>query len=164
MILDDMQTSKKQCVFKDLLVIPLTAPSSQDAMAVLADTLYQEGHVTSEYKAAVIKRERIFPTGIPTATPAAIPHTDAEFCKHVAMAVGVAVRPISFGVMGGEQGETIPLRLIFMLSLPEPKTQVAMIQKMVQMLRDNEMMSRMVGSELPEIKKLLISYFENGSC
>jgi len=157
-----MEKLKQECIFEDLQVIPLTTQDVPEALSVLSNALFSKGMVKEGFKEAVIKREGIFPTGIPTPTPAAIPHADSEFCLKNAMAVGLAATPIPFGVMGGEEGETIDLKLVFMLSLPNPKSQVPMIQKMVQMLRDDEMMRQLANSDLTVMKNLLESYFQTG--
>lgn len=157
-----MENLNRQCVFEDLFVMPIETKKASEALDILSDAMYRKGLVKEEYKAAVIEREGTFPTGIPTATPAAIPHTDAEHCTKTAMGVGLAKNPISFGVMGGDDGETVDLQLIFMLSLPEPKNQVAVIQRVVKMLRDNVLMDRLVHSNLEEMKNLLELYFQTG--
>jgi PTS system galactitol-specific IIA component len=112
--------------------------SSEDAIRILADELYQRGYVKDAFKDAVLARERSFPTGIPTEIPVALPHADAEYSELPAIALGVLAEPVSFGLMGGDDDETVETRLIFMISLPEPKDQMLMIQRLVKLFREKD--------------------------
>ncbi|MBU5585366.1 PTS sugar transporter subunit IIA, partial [Enterococcus sp. S181_ASV_20] len=53
--------------------------------------------VHPSYQQAVIERERIFPTGLPTkGINVAIPHTDSIHVKKEGFLVGVLEKPVTF--------------------------------------------------------------------
>ena len=150
--------------FDEIFVRTLSVDTCSDVIRELSGTLYDSGAVTNQFKNAVLDREAIFPTGIPTKIPAALPHTDAEHCLKNALAVGILEKPVPFGLMGGEADETVDVEIVFMLSLPNPKSQVAVIQKMLEILRDDKTMELLIknGSEnVDAVKAMLVDFFSD---
>lgn len=145
-----------------VIAVPLgkDVKTSEDAIRVLAEELYQHGYVKDAFKDAVLTRERSFPTGIPTEIPVALPHADAKYCEQPGLALGLLAEPISFGLMGGDDSETVETRLVFMISLPDPKSQMLMIQKMVKLFQEKDCLVGLRNSESPaEAKSLLQGCF-----
>jgi len=145
-----------------VIAVPLgkEVKTSEDAIRVLAEELYQHGYVKDAFKEAVLTRERSFPTGIPTEIPVALPHADAEYCERPAIALGLLSEPVSFGLMGGEDGETVETRLVFMISLPDPKGQMVMIQRLVKLFREKDCLVGLHNTESPlQAKSLLQEFF-----
>ncbi len=119
---------------QDLVLLDLKASNSEEVLNALSDRLFERGFVKASFKEAVLERERSFPTGIPSLIPVAIPHTDAHHNLHSALAVGVLAEPIEFHVMGFDE-ETTPVRLVFMLTLTEPKSQAAWLGRLTKIIR-----------------------------
>ncbi len=160
-MMDTLQKIKKS-YFENIFVNRLEADSSIKVLDVLAKMLSSTGAVKKQYRDAVIEREINFPTGMPTKIPAAIPHTDSKYCLKKALAVGILEKPVKFGLMGGEDGQTVDTNLIFMLSLPDPKSQVVIIQKMLEIFRNEQMMKRLLElgkKDILQMKEMLANYF-----
>ena len=51
---------------EDLVLLDVTAKDKFDLLSQVADRLFEKGYVKSSYKDAVIAREKIFATGLPT--------------------------------------------------------------------------------------------------
>ena len=100
-----------------ILVAELQADSPADCIRQMAEILSRQGIVKPEFVEAVLAREKEYPTGIPVGVPVALPHTDAEHCLKPAVIIGKMEQPVAFGMMGGEEDETVDVRLVFMLSL-----------------------------------------------
>ena len=142
----------------DVIAVPLgeDVKSSEEVIRILADELYQRGYVKDAFKDAVLTRERRFPTGIPTEIPVALPHANAEYCLRPALALGLLAEPVSFGLMGGDEGETIETRLVFMISLPDPKSQLLMIQRLVKLFQEEEYLVGLHSTESPTQAETLL--------
>ncbi|BBB48918.1 PTS system, galactitol-specific IIA component [Pelolinea submarina] len=151
--------------FFDLIVVDkMNVGTSTEVLEKLSGSLYAQKAVNEHFQAAVIEREHNFPTGMPTKIPAALPHTDSEYCLRKALAVGVLEKPVTFGLMGGEDGETIDTKMVFMLSLPNPKSQIVIIQKILEIFREEptmEMLQRTGEKDPSELRKILTSYFSD---
>lgn len=127
--------------------------SKEDLLKRMAAVLIQKGLVYPDYTEAVMAREKIFPTGLPTkGISIAIPHTDAKHVKRPFMLVGVLDQEIEFEVMAGE-GEKIGVNLVFMLAIKEAAQQVEMLQKLILMCQKEENLIQL--KEGHNVKKIL---------
>ena len=148
--------------FDKIFVRTINVDTCNDVIRELSGMLYDSGAVTNQFQNAVLDREAVFPTGIPTKIPAALPHTDAEHCLQKALVVGILDKPVSFGLMGGEADETVDVKIVFMLSLPNPKSQVSVIQKMLGILRDDKTMELLIKNgreDVDAVSAMLIDFF-----
>jgi PTS system galactitol-specific IIA component len=91
--------------------------------------------VLEGYVENVIAREENFPTGLPTSIPLAICHTEAQYVKQSALAVGTLVTPIPFKEMGTPE-RNVNAEIIFLLALNDPKQQVPWLKKMAKIFKD----------------------------
>jgi PTS system galactitol-specific IIA component len=127
----------------DLILTGIKASTPEQVLRALGERLYEKGYVREGYVEAVLGREREFPTGLPAAVPVAIPHTDAEHCRRAALAVGILSEPVMFGSMGSED-ETLPVRLVFLLAVTQPKLQVRWLERLTKLFRDADLMRKML--------------------
>jgi len=139
-----------------LVVTGLSASSSEKAIRVLGGLLLENGYVKDSFIDSVIEREKVFATGLPTQPfAAAIPHTDCEHVERTGVAVGVPTEPIDFGVMG-TPGETVGVRLIFLMAMHAPEEQVKMLRSFVEMLRRRNVLEQLcIASSASEIVEIL---------
>lgn len=131
-----------------LVEVNMVAGSAAEVIGRLAARLAVRGYVTAGFQEAVLERERDFPTGLPTAVPVAIPHTEARHCLRSALAVGLLAQPVSFGEMGNSQ-RTLPVRIVFLLALADPKEQVLWLQRFMRGLRDEFSLHRLTEARTP---------------
>jgi len=147
---------EKVIVSEELMEINLDAPSKETAIKILADKLKALDCVTDDYYENVIKREKKFPTGLPTVIPIAMCHTEREFVKQSALAVGTLKNPIEFQEMGTPD-RFVKAEIIFLLALNDPKDQVAWLRKMMTVFKSREVMDKIKSSgnkkELTDIIK-----------
>ncbi len=127
---------------RSLAVVGLAAENADEAIRALGDKLLAHGYVDDQYVDAVLRRERAFATGLPTAIPVALPHTDANHCRRSALAVGVLKSPVEFQEMGNPTG-TLSVRVVFLLALADHKDQVSWLQRFMRGLRDHDFLERL---------------------
>ncbi len=136
-----------QWFHKETTLLNLEASTSEDAISQLGNLLYQNGYVKDSYTPAVIKREKEYATGLPTAeVGVAIPHTDVEHVIKPAIAVGVCEKPIHFCEMGNAGGEPIDVRVILMLAIHDVNKVVEMLRKLVDLFQIPGFLSEVVAS------------------
>ncbi|WP_294024397.1 PTS sugar transporter subunit IIA, partial [Solobacterium sp.] len=87
----------------------------------------------------------------------AIPHTFAEHVNEEAMGVAVLKNPVPFKQMGSPEIELKP-RILFMLAIINPKNQLNMLKKIVEIIQDNSALEKIkVAKSEDEIFDVLSS-------
>lgn len=121
----------------------LHASTDEEVLTALAEAAVAAGHAQPSLVAAVIQREKSYPTGLPTPIPSAIPHTDAVHVIHSGLGVATLAEPVDFGQMA-TSGTTVPARLVVMLFVTEPAAQVGALQQVLTRLGDVEGIQRLL--------------------
>lgn len=121
---------------QDLVVRDLEASSDQGAIEKLATFLHEKGLVKESYIHAIMEREKVFSTGLPTGSiGVAIPHTDVEHVNEAAVAIGILKDPVPFTVMASED-DKVDVKVMFMLAVKEPHAQIELLQTLMGVLSD----------------------------
>lgn len=118
----------------ELCFVGVDVADAEEALRVLAGASVEHGFAHPSLVEAVVRRERTFPTGLPVATPVAIPHADAEHTVRPAMAALVPTRPLVFGELGGRD-RTVEVELVLMLMVSDPQEQVGLLGRLITVLR-----------------------------
>ena len=118
-------------------LIHATRCSAADAVSVLNRQLVERGFTAPEYRDAVVERELVFPTGLPTVPPVAIPHADPDFVHQTAAALGIFREPIEFLEMGNPDNK-LRVHLVFMLALTEKEAAVELLGQLTRVFRHSE--------------------------
>ncbi len=152
--------SKKPITENNIFVVASSAKKVEEVITQLSNELLKRETVKPAYVDAVLAREKEYPTGIPVSVPVALPHTDAEYCLKPAIIVGKLAQPVPFGMMGGEEDEVVEVRLVFMLSLPDPKNQIETIKNLTEMFRKDSVLEKILQTQsLDEIKAIIAQNF-----
>jgi len=126
---------------KNLVFFFKNLVNRDEAIMTLASLLETGGYVKGSFSEAVIEREKVFPTGLPTQSVGiAIPHTDAEHVNRGAMAVGILSDPVVFDEMGNLES-TVDVSIIFMLAIANPDMLISVLRKLATTFQDKEFLS-----------------------
>lgn len=130
---------------KSLCFASLQVPNCEEAIEYLSEKLFNKGYVKKEFAEEAIKREKIFPTGLPTSGyKVAIPHTDAEFVNKSIIAIASLKEPVLFNVMGSPDN-TVPVSVIFLLAIKEKEKHVEVISQLIEnVIQDDELIAGIV--------------------
>lgn len=146
------------CFSTDLILINMDAITAEQAIRALSCRLEEHGYVKPSFCKAVLDRERIYHTGLPLdPIGVAIPHTDPEHVRHMAVALGVLRSPVKFGLMGGE-GE-IDVDIIFLMALDNCKTQISMLQSLADFVCQDERIAQIRASQ---DEKIILEIMKKG--
>lgn len=139
----------------------IDAEIKEVAMRKLAKLFFENGFTKESYMDAILAREEIFPTGLPTETfGVAIPHTDAVHVIRPGIAIGVLKNPIKFGMMGYPE-ETVDAKIMFMLAIQDPEMQIQLLQDLIELFSDTKLMTELVEAGDPvQLVRLVQGYFE----
>lgn len=129
---------EKLTLNKDLVHFFNASIDRDDAIKKLASLLEVNGFVKESFTKAVIDREKIFPTGLPTQPIGiAIPHTDAEHVNNGAMAIGILKSPVKFVEMGTVDS-TVEVSIISMLAISNPDVLISVLMKLAGSFQDEK--------------------------
>lgn len=126
----------------------LQASNAETVISELGGKLHQAGYVKDSFVAAALAREKELPTGLPLEGEinAAIPHTDVEHVNKSGVAMATLEKPVVFQNMVNKD-EPVPVRLVFLLSLEQPKAQIEMLQVIAGVLQNSEVVASLINAQ-----------------
>ncbi len=146
-------------ISEKLIELGIEKQKKEEVIRVLADKLNELDYVFEGYYESIIRRENNFPTGLNTAVPIALCHTEQEFVKQSALVVGTLKNPVEFGEMGAPD-RIVNAEIVFLLALNDPKDQVPWLRKMVTVFKSKEIMDQIkLSKDKRELAELLKSLF-----
>ncbi len=142
---------------EELVELGIQAEEKESVIKILSDKLLEQGYVKDSFYENVLKREEVFPTGLPTVIPMAICHTESEHVHNSAIAFGTVKSPVAFQEMGTPEN-TVMAEMVFVIALKDPKDQVPWLQKMMTVFRDEEILTTLRDAI---DKKTLVRYLND---
>ena len=125
---------------EDLIIENLDAATKEDALKAMSGILLDKGYVKDTFQAAILERERLYPSGLPMeGHKIAIPHTDAEHVNKSVILFARLAKPLDFASMG-DPDEKIQVQLISMFALAEKKAIGKMLEVLITSYSDNEVL------------------------
>ncbi len=131
----------------EAIEILLEAKSSAEVITALGTRLLRLGYVKENFVAATLKREADMPTGLPLSgtVNAAIPHVDVEYVNRSALALATLKSPVVFYNMVDSE-EAVPVQLVIMLALDQPKSQIEMLQQVSSILQQPRLIEQLMAA------------------
>lgn len=133
---------------EDAVLIGVDAATSEEVIRLLGGKLYDLGYVKDDFIDAALERERNLPTGLPLGGEynAAIPHVDIEYVEKSGLALAILLNEVVFYNMVEDDLE-VPCRLVIMLALDQPKSQIEMLQSVAGVLQAPETVRKLVSAK-----------------
>jgi galactitol PTS system EIIA component len=133
----------KFCLDKNVVEIGLDEKDKYSALNKISKMLLDNGYVKDSYPKSVIEREKVFPTGlIAESYGIAIPHTDTEHVISPMIAIATLKDPIEFNMMGGDESDTISVKVIFMLAMNDGHAQIKLLQNIMSIIQNTSLMEK----------------------
>ncbi len=132
-------------------MLGLDVKSSEDVIRKLGGKLREQGYVREDFVEAALAREANMPTGLPLCGEynAAIPHVDIEYVNKSALGLATLKDDVMFYNMV-ENDVEVPCRLVIMLALDQPKSQVEMLQSVAAVLQNPETIKALINAKTTE--------------
>lgn len=131
--------------------------TSEEVIQAIGGKLFEAGFVKESFVQAAIDRESTLPTGLPLGGKinAAIPHTEIEHVLKPALGMATLRNEVAFRNMVSPT-ESVPVRLVFLLALEQPKVQIEMLQEVAGVLQNADLVERLVSlTDYSELIKTL---------
>ncbi len=124
--------------YKDLVITDLQANDYKEAILKVGELLYKGGYVKETYIEEVIKREKVYPTGlILEDMNIAMPHTTGDHVIVPAVCIAKLSNPVIFKHMGDPDTE-VKAELIFMMAIKNPDDQVETLKNVMSVFTNKE--------------------------
>lgn len=152
-----MTSTLSDFLVPEAVKLGLDVEYASEVIRDIGGRLLSAGYVRETFTNAVLERERTIPTGLPLSGKdnAAIPHTDAEHVIRSGVGMATLVRPVVFNNMVSPE-ETVKVRLVFVLALDQPKSQIEMLQEVAQVLqRPDVVEALMEARNLDQVQEAL---------
>lgn len=140
--------------------INVEAADCFQAIEAAASPLLRDEKITCAYVDAACEREKVFPTGLPTAVGVAIPHAEPEQVLEEAISLVTLKNPVVFHGMGAPE-ENIEVSIVFLLAIRDGERQIETLQKIVMMIQDEMVLHKIIGAKTEEKIYNLITTMEN---
>lgn len=135
----------------EAIILNLSATSSDEVIINIGSKLRDLGYVKDNFVEAALAREADMPTGLPLGGEihAAIPHVDIEYVNKSALGLVTLTEPVVFNHMV-ESDTEVSVRLVIMLALDKPKSQIEMLQQVAGLLQQPEIIQKIMEANSPE--------------
>lgn len=142
-------------VDKDQIIYFSEKTTFKNVIEKLSEPLISKKLVKQEYPNYVIKREKSFPTGLPTQPiGVSIPHTDAKWTNHNAIAIGILKNPISQTIMSTED-TPVKVSIVFMLALDQSNKQLNILSKLMNVFQNKDILIKIQDSTKQQIQQII---------
>ncbi|HWQ74552.1 MAG TPA: PTS sugar transporter subunit IIA [Syntrophomonas sp.] len=124
---------------EELVMLNVKAENMEHLMAQMCNTAFKKGYVTDSYLEAVLEREKLYPTGLPTEImKVALPHsTDRSHVQKPGIFIAQLAKPVAFKEMG-EGERDVMAEMVFMLAVKGDLEQLTVLQNIVGMFTKPE--------------------------
>ncbi|WP_010648213.1 PTS sugar transporter subunit IIA [Oceanobacillus massiliensis] len=141
---------------ESVILLNLEGTTKEEVLETVSSNLVDKGLVKPSFIQAIINREGEFATGLPTAgVSVAIPHTDVEHVNQKTISIAVLKDPVDFVIMG-DDSETTPVQIVFMLAMDEPHSQLSLLQRLMQVFQNEEVLKELASqTDKTAIKNLM---------
>jgi galactitol PTS system EIIA component len=140
-------------MIKEIFVIEGDAASWEGAIKMTAGVLTENGYVKNSFLQGCIEREKIYPTGLPTKIPVALPHTG---CAHVNKPGACLLRlnrPVSFNSMQDPE-ETVNVSFVFNIAIMDNSDQLSALRAITKLFQEFDDLDKVKEMPLSEIREL----------
>ncbi|MGH7645158.1 MAG: PTS sugar transporter subunit IIA [Gemmatimonadales bacterium] len=128
------------------ILVPLQSADKEGVLRELVQLLVAgNGAAADEVLAAILERERQFPTGIGYGV--AVPHGKTPALSGLGIVAGTTVTPVPYETIDGE-----PVRIFFLLAGPESQAgaHVKALSRISRLVRQEPVRMRLLGARTPE--------------
>jgi len=151
-----MEQTDSPILNKDLILVGLEAATAEQAIRIMAENMFEKGYVKDTFANAVLHRESVYPTGIPTEVPVGMPHTDVDHCLKPGISLGILKNPVMFQTMG-DPTQTVSVHLIFLLSVVNPASQVKLLHRRIDFFQQSAKMNFLATVETQDVALATLS-------
>lgn len=146
-----MTSKLAEYLVKEAIILDADCSNAEEVIRSLSKKLMDAGYVRDTFADAAMVRESTIPTGLPLGGEinAAIPHTEIEHVLKPGVGMAALKKPVIFQSMISPE-ESVEVRLVFILALDQPKSQIEMLQEVAGVIQDPQLVMSLVNAKTTE--------------
>lgn len=136
---------------QDLILMDLQAENKETVIRAVVDQMVEKGYVEPSYYDEVIKREKDYPTGLPSeGVMTAVPHAFCSTVKKTGIGVAVLRTPVLFQ-NASDYSEELPVSLVFVMANAQGEEEhLSGLQDLMGVFCKKQMLLDLYASKTPE--------------
>ncbi|MDR2663584.1 MAG: PTS sugar transporter subunit IIA [Treponema sp.] len=143
---------------EDCIIENLEASTKEEVLSAMCRVLLDKGYVKESFPAAILERERLYPSGLPMeGHKIAIPHTDAEHVNESVILFARLAKPVEFSSMG-DPDEKLQVQLVSMFALKEKKKIGFLLEVLITTYSDSAVLDAILKA--PSVKAIYDILYE----
>lgn len=135
---------------ENIFVIDEIVETWADAIRICSEKLFEEGFVKESYLEACLKREEMFPTGLPTKPGVAIPHAGSEHVHKNGICLLRLKTPVLFQRLDAPD-ETVLVHFVYSLATSETDGHIEVLKRLMETIHDETLMSHYMSLSLEQL-------------
>ena len=125
-------------VREELILLGVEGDTSEEVLTRIANTLVEKGIAKASFPAALLARERAYPTGLALGElNLAIPHANPEHINEVTVTIAVPKHPVVFKDMGDQESD-VSVSVIVCLTLEKADDNIKMLPALMEFFAKEE--------------------------
>lgn len=138
-------------LFEELILFDLEAKNYEEVINKNGKYAEKKGFVEHGFAEAVIKREKLYPTALPTEVlKVAIPHPmERNTIKKSAIIIAKLKEPVNFTLMGSDTDQ-VPVDIVFTLAVDGGEHQLTILQELVGLFSEPKSMQKIAQANNPK--------------
>ncbi len=142
-------------MLEDIFLTEGKAANWEEAIQITAHILEKNGCVKESFLNGCIEREKLYPTGLPTKVPIALPHTEAIHVIKPGACLLRLSEPVKFRNMEDPEDE-IEVGFVFNIAIEKSKDQLKVLGAISRMFQDIEFLERARRLSINEFREVFL--------
>lgn len=134
-------------ITKDFMYCHYSVGNKEELFDELTKDLMGKGIVKFGFSQALKDREVEFPTGLPVKHGVAIPHTDGTLVKFDQLVFVTLENPIVFNEMGGDEEDTVEVKVVIMLAVKDGKKHLTVLQNLIESIQKDGFIDQLIDAQ-----------------
>lgn len=128
---------------EETIFLEVDEKTYEGVLKFIGKELTKLGYAKETFTDAILKREEMYPTGLPTEpVPVAIPHTDTEHVIKPCICFIRLKNSVEFHEMI-EVHKTVKVNYVFCILLDDPKNQTGVLQSILSIASNSNIMNKL---------------------
>ena len=158
-IVERIDKTEEEEMINEILIIEDNPGSWEEAVRAAYKELHDRHFVKESFLQGCMEREKIYPTGLMTEVPVAIPHTDSIHVIVPAICVIRLKDPVLFRNMESPENE-VPAQFVFCMALKSGDAQIDILKAILNTAQDKKFLQEAKTESLETVRKKLMRRWE----
>lgn len=121
-----------------LILTNVEVNKDEEIINKLCSLAMKQGYINDLFIEKILEREKVFPTGLSTEVPIAIPHIH-DGCLKSFFSMATLNKPVEFAAMDGSE-KNVLVEIVFLFGITDPSQQTEVLQKFCEIFQNGDLL------------------------